>query len=1354
MSFNRKSASQESGHRKSDWFRSLVLGCVAATQVAGPAGQLRAAPWSRAPKVAPAAQTEVQKAKTIKLFYVRSTWKKVLDDYAKATGLTVEVEGMPKKPFTHLEQKEYTFTEAYQLLNIELERLGFKLRIKGDKLIVLNRSTAPLQYTRPDTPTAANEIQKIAADDLSKHEPEEPRKFVSNEIRVPKKPEVVQTPRRRKSIQQASNEIEESENLAHDRVVAPEAMPAVPKELVTTAFKLEKKQAVPVAKMIFEGFKPNAELVNQDERGLYGFRVTGGKSGTQSRFSMSIDKERNQLLVKAPKSDVPGLSRLVEKLDAVDAPGKIVRAVATKKDAKAIALALQPQLDELAQVPKIVRVNGQQANEAAAGQPADPAAAPDTPTISVIGKGAGQVVVDDLKGEVDIEALSDLGVLIIKGNKEDVDKVMAIIRQIEELSIGTAPDIEILMLEHVSSEALSLVLSDVYSRLSNVRNKSVQQTQSVSIIPLVRPNAIMILASAADMDSVKQLAAELDKPLDPRASSRVFRLKSAVASQVATHIQELYPLPSQAGAAGQAQSATTGGLAPKVTVLADVRTNAVIVQARPRDLQEIATLIKNLDQGVPEAVSQIRIFQLKNATADEISATLQNAIQSAISPPRQQTGAGGAGGNPFAQLGNAATGNQGAQELRDAKSTVLQFISAQGPDEAPLRSGILADIRVTADARTNSVVVTAPEQSMELMAELINTFDRPSSAISDIKVFGLVNSDATNMLGLLQQLFQPTAQGGQGGQQQGQLGVLLAGAEDASSTLIPLKFSVDTRTNSIIAVGGGEALVVVEAILRRLDQSDIKQRQTSVYRLRNAPAADIAIAITDFVTARRDAITASQDLISPYELLEREVIVIPEPISNNLLISATPRYFDEIRDIVLKLDMTPQQVMIQGLLVEVALDNTDEFGIELGVQDSLLFSRSLASAPTTIPITSTAPNGVATTTQQIISQTSVPGFNFNNQALGNNIFASPTNFAGQAISNLAVARTNADVGYGGLVLSGGSDSLSVLLRALSVRRRIDILSRPQVTVMDNQQAQIQVGSQVPRVNGVNTNATTGVSTPLIEQKDVGIILQVTPRISPEGKVVMEVSAIKSAIQAGTGVSLITNPNGTTITSPIIDITTAVTTVSVNSGQTIVLGGMITKNENTLERKVPLLGDIPLLGMAFRYDSKILRRTELLIFLTPRVITSDYEAEQIKQVEMDRLHFIEMEAEQMHGPLRAYSDALECPPDGTSDVLQQLPTGGPAMQIVPGPLPQDGMYPGGMPRLNEGMPPLDSGNVVPEGPQFIPIPAQPSQTPPPATPGTRTPPVPPTPMMQRPSNDTRRSDSRARTPGQVATRKPN
>ncbi|OYW18855.1 MAG: hypothetical protein B7Z55_09880, partial [Planctomycetales bacterium 12-60-4] len=546
-------------------------------------------------------------------------------------------------------------------------------------------------------------------------------------------------------------------------------------------------------------------------------------------------------------------------------------------------------------------------------------------------------------------------------------------------------------------------------------------------------------------------------------------------------------------------------------------------------------------------------------------------------------------------------------------------------------------IRITPDPRMNALLVSAPEASLSLIAELIKALDRPTSQVAEIKVFTLANADAQLMVQQLQALFNVTSTG-QGGAQRQQTGIQVAGAEDASSGLIPLRFSVDTRTNSVIAIGGADALRVVEAIMLRLDESDVRERKNTIYRLKNSPSDGIAQAITNFFTSQSDLAANDPNLFSTVEQLEREVIVVSEPVSNSLLISATPRYNDEILRLIERLDAAPQQVIIQALLVEVELNDTDEFGIELGFQDSILFNRSIVDAAntfTTTTVTQTGANQSQQTTN-IISQAAQPGFLFGNPAtpLGNNVGAPGSSKVGsQGLSNFSVGRTNGDLGFGGLVLSASSESVSFLLRALSENRQVRVLSRPQIRTLDNQQAQIQQGQTVPIVQGVTLSAT-GIANPNVTRDDAGVILTVTPRISPDGNIVMQLTAEKSQYNLNSGVPIFTDANtGNVVTSPVKDISTALTTISVPSGQTVVMGGLITSRTDEVHRKVPWLGDIPLLGYAFRYDFLQTRRTELLIFLTPRIIWDDAESEHIKEVEMARVHFIESEAEEIHGPLR-------------------------------------------------------------------------------------------------------------------------
>ncbi|SVE39324.1 uncharacterized protein METZ01_LOCUS492178, partial [marine metagenome] len=224
-------------------------------------------------------------------------------------------------------------------------------------------------------------------------------------------------------------------------------------------------------------------------------------------------------------------------------------------------------------------------------------------------------------------------------------------------------------------------------------------------------------------------------------------------------------------------------------------------------------------------------------------------------------------------------------------------------------------------------------------------------------------------------------------------------AAAGESSLVPIRFAVDQRTNSIIASGSRSDLDVVEVLLLRLDQSDVEARRTEVYRLKNAPAADVANAISTFLNTQRQLVQQQLLLaqaVSPFEQIDREVIVVAEPVTNSLIISATPRYFDQIQGVVDDLDYRLKMVMVQVIVAQVELSDGHEMGVEFGLQDSLLADRGLVL-------------GTNVTQSQI---------------------ASGETLAGLAASALGVGRTSATFGYGGMVLSAANESVNVIIRAL------------------------------------------------------------------------------------------------------------------------------------------------------------------------------------------------------------------------------------------------------------------------------------------------------------------------------------
>ena len=791
----------------------------------------------------------------------------------------------------------------------------------------------------------------------------------------------------------------------------------------------------------------------------------------------------------------------------------------------------------------------------------------EAPVVAQPALGDGDSPLKRPSSDISVEALPDLDLLILRGRDPDIEELTRIIREIERLSDETAPQVEIYHLKHVQGEALNTLITRVLQDLTGPLQGR------ISITPLVKPNALLLIGWGEAVKAAKKLIGELDQPVMSKSQMQIFALKNAPAREVQTTIEQFLN--------------GRGGLGPEVNVTANLRTNSVIVNASPRDMQEVAELVARLDVGTSKSVKQAKLIKLKNSLATNVAQTITTAIAAAK---------GGTTGKRNAALEMLMVGPNGKQMMT---------------------SGLLDDVTLTPDVRTNSIFITGPADSLPLVEQLIRSLDESPSDNAQIKIFHITNGDASDMVALLRTLF-PAA---------GASSIPQLATAEGETTLVPVRFSVDVRTNNIIATGTSGDLKIVEALLLRLDQTESQERINKVFRLKNSPATDVARAVNDFLRSERIVAQAAPGRQNAFQQIEQEVVVVAEPVGNSLIISATPRYFEQIIELVENLDEQPPQVMIQIIIAEVQLDNLHEFGVELGLQDSLLFDRSLLGdlLTTTTSTSLSTPGGVQTTTQDtIVGATNTPGFDFNNNPLGNSgstqSLAGRGNVGGQGLSNFSLGRVNGDLDYGGLVLSASSANVSMLLRALEQSKSLEILSRPQVMTLDNQPAFIQVGQRVPRIVGTQLNQIGQVNN--IQMENVGLILGVTPRISPDGNVVMEIDAEKSEIgpeQEGIPVSV--SAEGSIIRSPRVNIITAQTTVSAASGQTIVIGGLITSSNTSFTRKVPWLGNLPAVGKLFRYDSSSNVRKELLIILTPHIVRNENEAEYIKQLEVSRMSWV-------------------------------------------------------------------------------------------------------------------------------------
>lgn len=859
-------------------------------------------------------------------------------------------------------------------------------------------------------------------------------------------------------------------------------------------------------------------------------------------------------------------------------------------------------------------------NEAAQAQPpGGPPASPPAPGPS----GPGGASKSQFSSG-SVEALEDLGSVIIRAPREQLEAMLEVIDQIDRISQLAQPDFELVPLQHADSESMVDALNAIYeARQAALSQENARSLGRPGFVALAQPNSVVVVAKRTDMEDVVAFVKQLDTDAAQAPDQfQVFPLERASAVAVQAKLQQFFT-----------QRDDAARLRVRIEVLGDDRTNSVVVHGSPVDIAQAAKLIQQLDSNKTAAVNELRIFPLRNAIATELSLLLNQALnnQGLLGATGAQAGRQvgqqafpGAGQQPGV-AGQAAVPGTGAQGQQNLKITKLRFLAIDERGK-PIESGIIEDITVLPDDRTNSLVVTAPPASMSLMEALIAQLDSLPNPAADLKVFTLHNSDALTMLETLQSIFLSTQVGGLGGVGApgvggigagvggfGQTGTsaqpraFMLGGQPGELSRIPISFAVDVRTNSIIVSATPQEMLAVEAVILKLESSTALQRRTVVYPLRNLLAVDAAAALGDFLSSQQQLAVAQEGRISFQEQIAMEVTVVPEPITNKLIVSSSPRFFDEVMRIISEIDTRPPQVVIQVLIAEVTLNETDELGVELGTQSSVLFDRSI-----------------------VVNNQLTPGFNFNTTQPLTSLPGAPASEIGlQSLSNFALGRGNPALGFGGLILQASSDNLSILLRALQQQQRLDVLSRPQIMTSDSRTAFIQIGQNVPIVNGATVTQFGVVNQ--ITRENVGIILQVTPRISPDGVVVMDVIPQVSAL-ADTGVPIGVDASGATIEAPVINITQAQTNVAAADGQTVVIGGLIVKQDTKDDRKIPFLGDLPLVGWGFRYRQLTSSKRELLIILTPHIIYSEADAQYVKDMEARRIDWILSNVEAAHGDL--------------------------------------------------------------------------------------------------------------------------
>jgi len=513
---------------------------------------------------------------------------------------------------------------------------------------------------------------------------------------------------------------------------------------------------------------------------------------------------------------------------------------------------------------------------------------------------------------------------------------------------------------------------------------------------------------------------------------------------------------------------------------------------------------------------------------------------------------------------------------------------------------------ITVYPGNNTLVITDYAGNLQRIARIIDAIDQPGS--SDLIVIPLAHASALDVALMVNRLFAEQAQAG-------------AAAADHSQRL---NVVADTRSNSLIARSDNPSRIArLRSLVALLDAPTSAAGNLHVVHLKNAEATKVAETLRALYLGESAAApaTALRPLATPVSATAAGGASAPPPLSasasqlaapapgmiqadaatNSIIIGAPDAIYNNLRAVVDQLDVRRAQVYVEALIAEITADRAAEFGIQW----------------------------------QSLSGVEKSG----TQAFGGTNFGGPgQNVLGLAVNPATAGRgLNIGVIKGTVTIPGVGEilNLGLLVRALESDSNANILSTPTLLTLDNEEARIVIGQNVPFITGqfAQTGSTATV-TPFqtIERRDVGLTLRVKPQISEGGTVRLqlyqEVSSVEDTL----------NPAGVITNKRAVE-----STVLVDDGQIVVIGGLIQDSVRDAVEKVPVLGDIPLLGALFKFKTRSRTKTNLMVFLRPTVLRDAGRARSLTDSRYDYILGEQQEAQPPSSPPLPDMQAPMLPP---------------------------------------------------------------------------------------------------------------
>lgn len=456
---------------------------------------------------------------------------------------------------------------------------------------------------------------------------------------------------------------------------------------------------------------------------------------------------------------------------------------------------------------------------------------------------------------------------------------------------------------------------------------------------------------------------------------------------------------------------------------------------------------------------------------------------------------------------------------------------------------------------SNVIMMTGAAATVNRLVEIINRVDRAGD--QKVEIIKLEFASASEIVRIIESIYKSS------------------GKKDQPSFLIP-KIVSDDRTNSVIVSGEPQARSRVTKLIKRLDAELESTGNTRVYYLKYAKAEEVVKVLTGVSDSLAADSKGSKTQKSNSRSSKRDYSIQAHTDSNSLVVNAEPDMMRSLEQIIRQLDIRRQQVLVEAIIVEVFESDGINLGIQWGSKDIGFTQFNNGSVTPIGQIAAGAYDARDKTTQSIIN-----GFDDN----------------GNATQNVQETKTQGDYTALAAVLSGMSgfatgivkDDWAVVLQAVRNDTNSNILATPSITTLDNEEASILIGSEVPVITGSRAGSDDSNPFQTVERKEVGVKLSVTPQINEGTAVQLLIDQEVSSVTGTTGVDL-------GISKRAIK-----TSVLAEDGGVIVIGGLINDEVQESQSKVPLLGDIPVLGHLFRSNGTTTRKRNLMVFIRPRIL---------------------------------------------------------------------------------------------------------------------------------------------------------